>query len=273
MVVSPATDSTLRPLGLPPTCVDVAVGRNPLPVVGVTQPAPWYGYPPALIPFWSEGFVYTGLWHHWFTPRPPAFVRMYVRAGHSLTEVARTPEQFVAFATVLAIVAHDELRPDTVAFARRAGVRDLDAIDRVTLATGDEPRGLVALQEFQRETPLAVVGDGEYDGWFPTPLRPGPRAWWETASRLELDDATRDTMERSPAMPMWLTRSDLPAVFETAIAAGDLRAAWLALNGPGWVLADATSALMRLDAAANRPAFSTYCAAWIAAAAGQIGGW
>lgn len=273
MVVSPASDATLRPLGIPPACVDVAVGRNPLPVVGVTQPAPWYGYPPALIPFWSEGFVYTGAWHHWFTPRPPSFVRMYVRAGHSLIEIARTPEQFVAFATVLAIVAHDESRPETEAFARRAGVPDVEAIDRVTLATGDDPSGFRALLAFQHDTPLAVVGEGAYDGWFPTPLRPALRAWWETACGLEVDEATRRTMATSAAMPVWLTSSDLRAVFESAVGAGDLRAAWLALNGPGWDLAEARSALTRLEAAAASDPFSTHCAAWLAAAADQVGGW
>ena len=85
---------------MPETAVSFATGRLRLPVSGVTYPPSWYGYPPALIPIWSEGFVYVGLWKHWFTERPLSFVRVYVRAGHTVVEIARTPEQLLCYATI-----------------------------------------------------------------------------------------------------------------------------------------------------------------------------
>lgn len=273
--VHPRHEATLRDLGLTPGCLDVATGRLPVPVASFTYPPAWYGYPPALVPFWSEGFVYTGLWHHWFTDRPPSFVRLSVRDDHRLLEVARTPEQFVAYATIVAIVAHDALRPATAAFAERAGVRDVAAIDALTLASGDDPRGFPALPEFRTATPLAALSDpGAYDGWFPVPTASGGRAWWATASALELppEVRTRVPLAAAAASP-WLATPDAPAVYRAALATGDLRGAWLALNGPGWTLDRARDALRQLDAAACVPAFSARCAAWLEASAGQDGAW
>lgn len=74
----------------------------------VGSPPAGYGSQAARVPFCSEGFVYTGLGHHWCPDRPPSCVRMSVRDGDRRQEVAWSAAHFVASA---AIVVHDASGP------------------------------------------------------------------------------------------------------------------------------------------------------------------
>lgn len=267
-------ETLLRMLALPPAVVDCATGKLRLPVAGVTYPPPWYGYPPALIPAWSEGRIYVGLWKHWFTERPLSFVKVYVRAGHSVVEIARTPDQFFCYATISAIVAHDGVRPETEQFARAAGVSNLAEIDAASMSTGDDPRGFTAIRQFQSDTPLASVADvAQYDGWFPRADFAVAIPWWQHCCSLEVSDDVRAAWPGAVPVPPWVAASPTPQMFQTFLRAGDYRSAWLTLNSTGWALPDARTALDQLATAAGDDTFSTLAAAWLAALDRQTGGY
>jgi RHS repeat-associated protein len=235
---------------VPETISNCAMGRLRVPVAGNTYPPPWYGYPPALIPMWSEGFIYVGLWKHWFTERPLSFVRIYVRAGHSIVEIARTPEQFLCYTSITAIVAHDGVRPE------------------------DDPSGFAAIRQFQTDTPLASVADvARYDGWFPRVNFATAIPWWRHCCSLEVSDDVRAVWPATVLAPPWVAAPPTPQMFRDFVQAGDYRSAWLTLNSAGWPLPDARAAIGQLAAAAGDGTFSTLADAWLAASNGQSGGY
>jgi hypothetical protein len=69
--------TALETLGLPDAlvaCADESIGT---PICTLQAPAEWYGFPPALIPIWSDGSwpIYIGYWKHWFVDRGEIGVR------------------------------------------------------------------------------------------------------------------------------------------------------------------------------------------------------
>src|SRR4051794_2545699 len=79
-----------------------ASGEAGVPLPNYNAPAEWHGFPPALVPIWSDGSgpSYLGLWKHWFSARPISCVRQYVGLGHLTVEIARTEEQFFAYVAI-----------------------------------------------------------------------------------------------------------------------------------------------------------------------------
>lgn len=63
--------------GLPKVILDCASGKIRATAIGMDSPPKWYGFPPALIPIWSEasGDETWGYWKHWFIDRPGTFVQ------------------------------------------------------------------------------------------------------------------------------------------------------------------------------------------------------
>jgi len=262
----------LRRLGLSATVVDCATGSLRLPLSAVSYPPPWYGYPPALIPLWSEGYIYIGIWKHWFTKRPLSFVKVYVRDGHTIVEIARTPEQFFCYATISAIVTHDGIRPETERFAQATGVINLAEIDAVSINTGDEPHGFMAIRQFQTDTPLASVTEvRRYDGWFPRQDFSTAIPWWEHCCSLEVSDEVQTRWPGTVSIPPWLASRPTPHMFQHFLRTGQYRSAWLTLNSAGWSLSEAQTAISQLATAGEDSAFSTLAAAWLAASDGQNG--
>ncbi|NHZ89671.1 hypothetical protein F2P45_11705 [Massilia sp. CCM 8733] len=186
-----------------------AAGEIALPIGLAEAPAYWYGFPPALIPLWSEpsGPVYYGCWKHWFIEREPTFVKAYVECPWTTREVARTPAQLFALAAISAIVDGDAVTPQVEAFARAVGIDNLGQLDSVSLDSGDDAAGLVRLDQFAADVPLACCGDpSAYGGSFPLSTQPPPVDAFARTSQFELDIDALSGWLADPECPPWLTR-------------------------------------------------------------------
>jgi hypothetical protein len=197
---------------------------------------------------------------------------MYVRADHSMIEVARTPDQFLCFGVITAIVAHDGVRPETERFAQNAGIRNLAEIDSATVSSGDDPKGFIAIRQFQIETPLASIADvNSYDGWFPRANFSSAIPWWQHCCSLEMDEDIRKAWPVQMPMPPAIAAPPTLQAFRNFVQAGDFRSAWLMLNSAGWPLPDARIAIGELATDAGDGMFSNLAEGWLMASEGQNG--
>src|SRR6267378_658670 len=116
----------IKKLNFPSQLSDCASGAIKLPSPTFQSQADWYGFPPALLPIWSEGSgpTYMGVWRHWPEGRRLSFVGMYVELGRNVVEIARTNDQFLSYAVIRLIVANDGISGELVEFARRVGVNN-----------------------------------------------------------------------------------------------------------------------------------------------------
>lgn len=238
--------------------------------VTYTNPVEWYGFPPALVPIFSDGTwpLYVGLWKHWFVPREPDFVELNVNLNHQVEEIARSDIQLAAYLLLKLIVLRDGIDEDVRWLANRLGISDelLARLDAHTPEHADFPEELTLLSEFAEHPPLFSVEDDPdaYDGEFPQGNMP------EYSSYFEYDP---EVLEGMSDLKPWLDpTTDKPALFETYLASGDFGAAWLTLNGTGWTYRAAAKALLRLrDAAPADPAFHQIVDEWVRFAAEDDG--
>jgi hypothetical protein len=254
-------------LGLPPAAVRCARGELPLPSSRFRVPFGSYGFPPALIPLWSEssGPRYFGYWVHWFVERAPTLVRLEVSDWYTAHEIARTFEQLAARLTLDAIVVNDGRTEGLESFARECGLTNVEEIDTVSRQSGDDPRGLLALPLFAEHPPAELLQEGDrYDGSFPWPGMELTPERLRTISTLETTRELRARIAASPFAPPWFTTEDQQAVFDAAMGDGDPRSAWMALNSHGWRFADAKRAIRQLAEGHGTEAFRTLAAAWTA---------
>lgn len=262
-------------LALPDALRGCATGAIALPSAFAEAPAWWYGFPPALVPLWSETSspCYFGYWKHWFVEREPTFVQMYVESSLVL-EVARNPGQLFALAAIRAIVECDEVSPRVEAFAAAVGIDNLGQIDTVSLDTGDGMPGLAGLDQFAADLPRACLPEaGDYNGQYPASARTPvtlPRT-----SQYELDIDALAGWLASPDCPPWLsTRPPCRlALCRAYIAQRAFGLAWLTINARGWPIADARTALAELAAAAGDPQFAALASAWLSVASDSAGGY
>lgn len=257
-------------LAFPDALRDCATGAVALPSAFAEAPACWYGFPPALVPLWSEpsGPCCFGYWKHWFIAREATFVQMYVESSLVL-EVARNPGQLFALAAIRAIVECDEVSPSVEAFATAVGIANLDQIDTVSLDTGDGMPGLARLDQFALDLPRACLPDAAaYNGQFPVSTQaPGAPAL-ACISEYELDvDILHDWLAR-PDCPPWLSKRPQGrlALCRAYIAQRAFGLAWLSINARGWTLADLRIAIAELAAAARDPQFDLLASAWLSVA-------
>jgi hypothetical protein len=98
-----------------------------------------YGFPPALIPMYSEssGPLYCGFWKHHFAERASTIVSLSVEAGYRAREIARNVDQLFAHIVLVAIGVHDGISPEIERFAAGVGIRDLAAFDRMSMDCGE----------------------------------------------------------------------------------------------------------------------------------------
>jgi hypothetical protein len=266
-------EELLARLGYPQSLVDCMMARIPHPLVAFNSPPHWYGCLPALIPIWDigSGPTYLGLLKHWFTDRPPTFVRMYLDLG-TIIEIARTPEQFFAYAVIAAIVGQDGVQPATERFAAALGVTNLTEIDNATLNTGDDPKGFSAISQFRDALPLAcITASNQYDGAFPTGNFDSTSQWWLDACSFEISRETEAAWPTSVPKPEWLVPGKKVDVFDKFLVQGDFHAAWLTLNSTGWSTVEAVDAIQRLANKANDSVFTLLTSAWTNFANGRGG--
>lgn len=264
-------------LDLPRSISRCIEGQIQAPVVDLEAPASWYGFPPALIPIWSEGSSpsYIGYWKHWFVDREPCFVQMHVEAKRLTTEIARTAEQLFCYVALTSIAAQDGVGAELERFAREVSIDNLDELDSIALESGDNPHGLAKLRQFEDKTPLnSVRALNEYTGTFPTGDFSGQRAWWSDCCSCELSREVLASWPSAIPRPNWLVEGiEKRLLFREYLKRGDLARAWLTLNSNGWSIADARVALGDLSDAAHNPAFATLAATWLLVADDNVGGY
>ena len=270
--MNPHYEELLGRLGYPSSLVDCMAARITHPLVMYNSPPYWYGCLPALIPIWSSdsGPAYLGILKHWFTTRPATFVRMSIDLG-TITEIARTTDQFFASAVIAAIVAQDGIRPPTDHFATALGNNNVPELDNGAVNTGDDPKGFSSISQFRGALPLACVSDvRQYDGEFPTGEFGGTSQWFNACS-FEVSSDTRGAWPTSVPRPEWFVPGRKVDAFNRFLAQGDFHAAWLTLNSTGWSIAEAVDAIQRLASQANYSMFSLLALAWTNFANGHGG--
>src|SRR5262245_10986258 len=82
------------------------------PSYGVKNPFECYGFPPALLPLWSDGSgpSYVGFWKHWFCDRQQTIAYFSVEEGRAY-EVARNFEQLI-WSELLRLVDNERLHEE-----------------------------------------------------------------------------------------------------------------------------------------------------------------
>jgi hypothetical protein len=237
------------------------------PMATLDAPFGWYGYPPALIPIWSDGSSpsYLGIWKHWFIEREMTYVETYLESGCRSTEIARTEDQLFSYVIILAITAHDGISPGIVDFAKRTGVNNLDEIDQLTLDIGDNTRGFSRLPQFASKTPLEMITEAKkYDGEFPSEQDSLTLPWAEKTCSFEYKEQSLVNWPKNVEKPAWLAgQGRLERIFDEMLAVGDFGKAWLTLNSTGWKFSEAVTAIRRLASAAGDESFSLLASAWV----------
>ena len=267
----------LSVLGLDNRIIDCANGRLSCPIAGVEVPPYWYGYPPALIPIWSQGASpkYFGVWKHWFVKREQTYVEMFISADRLTSEIARTPEQFLCFAVISAIVEQDGINNEIESFCRSAKIDNLEEIDRITLEFGDNPSGFIGLEQFKEKIPLNSISNTMlYSGDFPFIGSDGALINYETCTEFEMDrDIVRDKSINMD-FPEWLASGASKLyIFDKYVSEGEFGRAWLSLNSRGWSIADARVALTRLAESSGDLDFNCLASACLSVADLSAGGY
>ncbi len=263
----------LAEVGLPISIQECALGKIRNPVEGLHAPFYWYGFPPALIPIWSEasGPNYYGYWKHWFVDREPSFVKMYLGAGREVVEIARSADQLFCYMVVRSICIDDGVEPAVEVFASSVGINNLSEIDEATLDTGDNPKGLINIPQFKSNTPLvSVENESDYDGDLQTQ---NTLSVTSTVSSFEFSKEVIDSIGSNTKLPAWFYPDRVKDVFYDALKGNDLSVAWLSLNSAGWSIVDAKSAMQDLAENAKDEQFDKYTSWWLSIADESVGGY
>jgi hypothetical protein len=263
-------------LGLPPVALDVALGKIPLPLADASAPYSVYGFPPALIPMYSEssGPLYCGFWKHHFAERASTIVSLSVEAGYRAREIARNVDQLFAHIVLVAIGVHDGISPEIERFAAGVGIRDLAAFDRMSMDCGDSLLHLRGRPPFDRQCPLASYEDpSDYDGDFPSSCILESGGDLRGICALEVSRELQQAIASRPDAPPWFTTRDQAMTCRELLDIGDLRGAWMSLNSPGWLFPDAKRALRALADKACNAELSVVAEAWIAELHEHAGGY
>jgi hypothetical protein len=256
-------------VGLDPTLREIAMGRIPIPLMRVWTPFACYGFPPALIPTWSNGnsMYYVGLWKHWFVPRQATFVQCLLEEDCRVYEIARNPAQLLHVLGLEILCACEGDRGELEEFARRCGGSiDVVGLEQIAWQTGDDPVGLLGLPLFQDDPPLSMCGDAvDYRGDFPDPRDEANSRRFQESCTLEVPDAFVKAIVSSPwsfEFPPWYREQDVQGLFYELLGSGNTKDAWLVLNCHGWDYPSAKQALSDLSRRAGDSSFSTVADAW-----------
>lgn len=269
-------EKVYRALGLPRTTLEVALGTIPLPFADASAPYSLYGFPPALIPIFSEssGPAYHGFWRHPLVPRAMTFVRLSVEAGYRAREIARTTDQLFTRIGLTAIGVEDCVTPEVERFANGVGLHDLAALHRLWLQVSDSLPHLRGRPPFDRDCPLACFdAPRDYDGDFPSVATVERGGDLRRYCALEVDRELQQRIAARPDAPPWFTSRDQATTCRALLEAGDLAGAWMSLNSPGWRFADAKLALRALADAAHDAELSVIAEAWTAEQHEHAGGY
>jgi hypothetical protein len=256
-----------RLLGLEVRLVHLAGGEIAPPLDSMSAPFYCYGFPPALIPLWSEntGPRYAGLWKHWFLPRQGTFVLCSVDESYRVMEIARTAEQLLDWLLYYSLYVDEDGEPEFRAFASAAAVTNYPAVRSLIETEGYEPANLRSLPAFRHGPPLrSCLTAAEYHGDFPSEWMLLDRASLQRVCSLELPRRLLPVITKATVAPPWLAATEQARVFQGLLRAGDLAGAWLSLNSSGWMFSEAKKAIRQLADRAGDTAFSVLAEAWVA---------
>lgn len=252
-------------IGLTSEIIGLATGTIEIPNCSTEQPARCYGYPPALIPFWSDpdGMIYTGLWKHWFGDRTPCFVKNFVNVFYRSKEISRSPEQLLRHLINKEISLAEEISPEILSFSQRLGVTDIAPIEEIYQTHGDVPSGLLNLPDFFQNAPLSCFSDpSNYSGDFPHIAMKLTSDSMRNTCSLELNETLEKTIRAQEDCPMWYNNYKKTELFSFFMDEERHAEAWFTLNSNGWLFADVYKALERLASAHDDPVFHMMVSAW-----------
>ncbi|HEY0589455.1 MAG TPA: hypothetical protein VGD52_25230 [Pseudoduganella sp.] len=176
---------------------------------------------------------------------------------------------------ISAIVEQDEITPEIEQFADQIGLKDLAALDDLTVKSGDNPTGFIDLPEFQNSTPLGSVPvGGSYDGDFPYVMSTGSIANGLYSCEFEIAPQMLANQPHGNSGVKWLDdKRSRQEWFDASLHAGNLGDAWIALNCKGWTITDARRSIVDLAAAAKDVNFDALTSAWLSVADVAAGGY
>lgn len=248
--------------------VGIATGEAALPTYIDTQPFDYWGFPPALVPLWyRQGPAFFGIWKHWLSDREMSFVQMLPDADFLVEELGRTADQFVDYILLKAATADEGLSPRIEGFAELCGVsrRHLDSIDKISEATGDDPKYLVSLENFGSGAPAVCFPDGEgYTGQFPTLSSALDSRNLQNVCSLEILSLPHQRSIHPASAPSWLQTGPKEPLFWSLLEQGDLSGAWFCLNSNGWTFGQVRKALPELAERSREPELARIAECWLA---------
>jgi hypothetical protein len=265
--MSPYYTDVYQLLGLDDRLNRLASGEFGLPLDSMYAPFDCYGFPPALIPLWSDstGPKYAGLWKHWFVPRQDTFVECYVDEGFKVEEVARTPEQLLEWLLFYSLYVDEDGEAEFQDFAAKAGVQDYTAIRAIIETKGYDLSHLQMLPAFRDNPPLqSCLLPTQYRGDFPSEWMPFDNDHLRLVCSLELSTRIQKLVAKATGMTPWLANEKQIDVFEELLRSGDLGGAWLSLNTSGWLFSEAKKAIRQLADKASDDVFGIVAEAWVA---------
>jgi hypothetical protein len=246
----------LQSLGMPDWLIQCVAGKIAPPEFTFDVPCRLsYGFPPALLPVWSNsaGPEYLGVWHHWFGNRQTTFVRYHVETA-CITEIARTADQLRA-GIVFDLLCNVPETDEVAAFAGAIGLCQPSELDSFFADYQDESE--LALHPLFAGNPprrLATVPD-DYRGDF-------------AVGSVDLNrycdlEIPGDVVAKATYAPPWFGAEDQAEVFRSRFDSGDLQGAWFCLNSGGWIASEMKAALKRLTTASGMSELGLL-SAWIA---------
>ncbi len=254
-----------RTLKLPRSAERVAFGDIAMPELGFVFPFFQMGFPPALIPIWTdpEGPFHVGFWHHFLVHRHCSIVKVSVGQRYRVYEKARTTEQLFSHWLIESIDLNDGLTEEVRQFASSVGIVNLDYLQEVYHKVGTLLSDMAPFEPFVQDAPLSCFSDdvAGYAGDFPHVSRLS-MDMLRTSCALEWSPQQRSEIASMPGAPPWYTTQHQPDVFSSLVESGDLSGAWMSLNSPGWQFEEAKHALRRLAALVDDQRLQVLTEAW-----------
>ncbi|MBY0574884.1 MAG: hypothetical protein K2P84_14485 [Undibacterium sp.] len=253
-------------LKLPDAITDLALGNLKFPDEACNQPALCYGFPPALLPIWSnpDAMIYTGYWKHWFSDRRPSFVRLYVNIAYRTKEIACDATQLFQEMILEELTSHEGVTDEVSDFAKHLGVTNVEELNNLSIDSGDDPEGLLTLPAFKERAPLMCFEDhSRYVGDFP---HRGMALTYENMAKscsLELGEILEKEFFHSPVCPPWFMPIMKKELFYQLLDDKKYADAWFTLNSNGWLFDDAKTALSKLAESVSDKDFHQLAESWL----------
>lgn len=256
-----------KKLCLPPVILELVSEKRSIPSgVWNTPPESW-GFPPALLPLWSDGslFAYQGYWKHWFVKRQMTIVELQSEDGLFAMEVARNFNQLARLLVLHGVTSDDGVSARIKKFADLCGVDDAMEIDRISIELGDFPESLRELNSYSQNLPARLIKEGDvYTGDFP--LETTVTLPIENYSLIEFSHTARPKLKEQKGIPAWLVEEDQHPVFINCLKRNDICGAWMSLNSNGWESDTLIKSVIQLSKLANDSLFLELANAWVTAA-------